>query len=379
MDQPFDMTAQTFQGLESVLAEEIKSLGGQEVRIRKRAVTFKGDKTVLYRCNYCCRTAIDILVPVARGDVKNQDDLYELAQSVTWSDWFKVTKTFAIQTMGTTDELNNTMFSSLKVKDAIVDHFREISDQRPDVDKKWAKIRIVVRVGKDRSSISLSSSGEPLFKRGYRTQTGAAPMNEVMAAGLLKIAGYDGSQPFLDPMCGSGTLPIEAAWIASNTPAGYMRKYYAFHHWKNFDAPLWSKIQQEAMDQRKRISQPILGSDVMRKSVAISRSNAESAEMGDKIRFAMCSFEDRPEPNGLPLIITNPPYGERLGKHKIEKIYTGIRDKLKSEYGGCSAWIISSSKEGLKMLGMRPNQSIEMKNGGLDVEFCEYQIRPKTA
>jgi len=368
----FKIVVKTFAGLESVLAAELNALGAESVTPERRAVSFIGDKALMYKANFLLRTALKVLRPVVQFNVNSRDDLYNHAKRINWSDYLTLGKSFSIDSTVQSDLFVNSMYASLKVKDAIADYFRESFGKRPSVNQEDPDIRIHVYLMGDYCEISLDSSGESLHKRGYRMGQGEAPINEVLAAGMILLSGWNGESDFMDPMCGSGTFLIEAAMIARGIPAGIYRKSFAFEKWLDFDEQLFSEIYNA--DYEKESAARIFGSDIAVQSCAIARANIKNAGLSKAIEVEAKDFLvlDPPFENGI--IITNPPYGERMKPQSIAELYKSVGDVLKQKYAGYNAWIISSSEEGFRNIGLKPSRKIELFNGSLACSFRKFEL-----
>ena len=366
--------AKTFAGLEEVLAEEIKKLGGINIKTVNRAVIFKGDKALLYKTNYLCRTAIRVLVPISTFRAENENELYKQILKIKWEDYIHLNGTFSIDGITSYSNITHSKYLALKTKDAVADRFREKYGRRPNVDTKDPDVKINVRVFRNECTVSLDSSVESLHKRGYRIGTGPAPLNEVLAAGMIQLSGWDGNSNFIDPMCGSGTLPIEAAMFAGNIPAGKFREQFGFARWKDFDKELWQKVRDDAEAAQKEYKHQIIGSDRSGRILNVARENVASAGLEDVISLKARYIDDVEPPAGGGVMITNPPYGERIKVEDIKKLYSEIGDALKTNFEGYSAWIISSDKEALKFIGLRPSRKITLFNGPLESGFYKFEI-----
>ncbi len=366
--------AKTFAGLEEILAEEIKELGGLNIKILNRAVMFEGNKELLYKTNYLCRTAIRVLVPIAIFRAQNENELYNEVLKIKWEDYIHLNGTFSIDGITSYSNITHSKYLALKTKDAIADRFREKYGRRPNVDTKDPDVKINVRVFRDECTVSLDSSVESLHKRGYRIGTGPAPLNEVLAAGMILLSGWDGNSNFVDPMCGSGTLPIEAAMFALNIPPAQFRELFGFTRWKDFDKELWQKIKDDAEAARKEFKYKIIGSDRSGRILQVAKENVVSAGLEDEISLRARYIDDAEPPEGGGTMITNPPYGERIKVEDIKKLYSEIGDAMKTKFEGYSAWIISSDKEALKFIGLRPSRRITLFNGPLESGFYKFDI-----
>ncbi len=368
----FKIVVKTFAGLEPVLAEEIRALGAESVTPERRAVSFIGNKALLYKANFLLRTALKVLRPIAQFRIAKKEDLYNHAKNIPWSEFLTLGKSFSIDSTVQSDFFVNSMYASLKVKDAIADYFRESVGKRPSVDPDDPDIRVHIYLMGDHCEISLDSSGESLHKRGYRIGQGEAPINEVLAAGMILLAGWNGETPFLDPMCGSGTLLIEAAMIAKGIPAGIYRKSFGFEKWLDFDENLFSEIYNADYERESTIR--IFGSDKSVQSCAIAKANIKNAGLSKVIEVEAKDFIDLDAPFENGFIVTNPPYGERLKPQSLIELYRSMGDVLKQKYAGYSAWIISSSEDGFKSIGLKPSKKIELFNGSLPCSYRKFEL-----
>lgn len=382
----FLMIAKTFKGLEEVLAQELIELGANDVQLERRAVSFRGNKALLYRANLCLRTAIRILVPVkkdrlkAKGErLKPEDQVYAIAKSVDWSRYMSVDNTFVIDTTVYSEFFHNSLFVTYRVKDAIADYWNEKTGKRPNVNAENPDIRINLHIGNDQVTLSLDSSGESLHKRGYRVATTEAPISEVLAAGMLLMAGWKGQSDFYDPMCGSGTLLIEAALIARNIAPGVFRQSFAFEKWPDFDADLWSDIYNDDSNECE-FEHKIYGSDASFFAIQQASKNVKSAGVQKDIELKQIRMEEISNiksqiSNPSPLVMLNPPYGERLKSNKeMEDLYGAIGSTLKHQFAGATAWIISSNAEAMKRIGLKPSRKYRLLNGELDCQFNRYDL-----
>ncbi len=369
----FKLTAKTFSGLESVLANELKDLGAKNIRQGNRAVFFEGTLETVYKSNYFLRTALRILKEISFFQFKNTEQFYLRCKQVNWNEHFDIGQSFAINSVVVnSNDFKNSMYASLRVKDAIADYFREKLGKRPNVNVENPDIYINVFINKDRCSLALDSSGESLHKRGYRVIQGEAPLNEVLAAGMILLTGWKGNCDFMDPMCGSGTLPIEAAMIAYNVPAGKFRKNYAFENWPDYNDLLFDKIKQSEL--KKDFHFKIFASDISASSLLNAQTNARRALVFNKIQFKKSNFKDLDIPLKNGIMIINPPYGERLKEMNLNDLYQMIGERLKHNYSGNIAWILSSSAENIKFLGLKPAAKSELYNGSLKCQYNRYKM-----
>lgn len=375
MKKKLHLVAKTLPGLEEILAEEIAGSGGDHIQLLNRAVSFKGDIACMYRVNYTARSALRVLQVIETFEVRNEHELYHRVQQVNWQEFMNDEQTLAVDAFVANSKITNSHFAAQKVKDSVVDQFRRKGGVRPSVDIENPDLRINLHLAGEECTLSLDSSGDSLHKRGYRTQQGEAPINEVLAAGMIMRAGWDGNQPFLDPMCGSGTLLIEAGMIARNIPAGFFRKDFGFMHWDDFDAALWKTIKSAADRKIKASSVMIHGCDVNQQMLAVATVNINNAGMQDSITLKQVAFEDsRPPVDGGGVIVTNPPYGERIQKTDLNAFYKTIGDVLKQQYTGWQAWLITSDHDALKSVGLRTSRKIKLYNGPLECRFVKYEM-----
>ena len=372
-DGNFTMVAKTMAGLEEVLAKELLKLGAQDVTQQVRSVSFVGDKGFMYKANLNLRTALSILKPIAKFKVRNEKELYKKVYELDWTSIFKLSQTFSISSAVYSKQFKHSQFVAFKVKDAIVDKFRDELGERPNVEKNNADIKINVHVNRENVSISLDSSGEPLYKRGYRSETGSAPMNEVLAAGLILLSGWDTKSNFVDPMCGSGTLLIEAALLAMNVPPQFMRKNFAFMNWSDFDDSLFKLIKESGLKRMRDTNFKFLGYDLDRNLVNVANLNIENVALEEYIKVEKKDFFLSTKPSGPTTVIFNPPYGERI-KIRVNDFYKKIGDTFKQNYQGATIWLITSDIDGLKKVGLKTSKRIAIQNGSLDCKFVRYDI-----
>lgn len=368
-----ELVAKTFQGLEDILAEELRQLGALDIRPGTRMVAFRGDKALLYKANFCCRTALRILKPIYTFSASDADSLYEAAKTFDWSTLLSPDKTFAIDSTVNSTEFRHSKFVTYRVKDAIADFFTEKYGRRPSIRLTNADILLNVHIYNDRVTLSLDSSGESLHKRGYRVAQTEAPINEVLAAGLLLKAGWKGDCNLVDPMCGSGTFLIEAALIARNINPGVFRTNFAFETWPDFDQELFESIYNDDSEERE-FNYKIYGSDISPKAIAIAEQNIKSAGVGKYIDLKIMPFQeyDKAPENGM--LITNPPYGERISAEDMDDLYRSIGERLKNVFQGYHAWIIGYRHEYFDKIGLKPSSKMPVLNGALECEFREYEI-----
>ncbi|MDF2551345.1 MAG: class SAM-dependent methyltransferase [Chryseobacterium sp.] len=363
----------TFFGLETVLGEEIKKLGGKNVELKNRAVNCEGDLGFLYKINYSARTALKILVPIEEFKAYNETKFYEKLFKFEWDDFMSVDQTFAIDSTVNSERFSHSQFMTFKMKDAIVDFFQNRYGRRPSIETKSPDIKFHLHIDRELVTISLDSSGDALFKRGYRKEQGEAPINEVLASGMLQLAGWDGKGNFLDPMCGSGTLLIEAAMIAMDLPAQLFRKRFAFQNWKNYDEALFTKIKEFRIERIREFHGKIVGYDIDGRMLDAARDNIESAEMEDVIEVRRENFFDTKKDMFPLLMVFNPPYDERISIND-DDFYKKIGDTFKTNYPNTLAWLISSDLDAPKKIGLRPSRKIKLFNGKLETRFLQYEM-----
>jgi putative N6-adenine-specific DNA methylase len=372
--QEFEFTAKTLFGLEELLAKELQELGAENVRIVKRAVTFQGEDDILYKANYCCRTALRVLKPVLSFRIKKQRDLYNQVFEIPWEEIFSIDKTMMIDSVVYSHHFRNTHFAAQLAKDAIADRFRYFFDKRPNVDKDDPDIRINIHIARDDCTVSMDASGHSLHLRGYRQKTVEAPLNEVLAAAMVSFSGWNGRDQFVDPCCGSGTLLIEAAMAAKKIPAGYFRQKYSMFNWKGFDRKLWDKIKQEADEKIEQRNLKIFGSDKSPRAIVAARVNIRHSGLQRDITTTEKPFQEltRFEPPGV--VMANPPYGERLNVQNNHILYEQLGDLLKRAFPGYSAWILSADIESLKHIGLKSSSKIKLFNGPLECRFVNFDM-----
>jgi putative N6-adenine-specific DNA methylase len=360
-------------GLEPVLAKELTQLGANDVEIGRRMVSFTGDKELMYRANFQLHTAIRILKPIHHFKARSADDVYEEIKKIDWTEYLGTDKTFTVDSVVFSEEFRHSKFVSYKVKDAIVDQFREKTGKRPNISVANPDIRLNMHIAEDKCTLSLDSSGESLHRRGYRQESVEAPLNEVLAAGMILLSGWQGDTDFIDPMCGSGTLIIEAALIARNMAPGLFRKEYAFEKWPDFDADLFDEIYNDESLERE-FNHKIYGYDIDMKAVNTARLNVKAAGLSDIISVEQQDFKDFTQPQNKSIIITNPPYGERISTPDLMGTYKMIGERLKHQFKGNDAWVLSYREECFDQIGLKPSIKIPLYNGSLECEFRKYQM-----
>lgn len=368
------MVAKTLFGFEEILAAELRALGAQNVTQGVRMVSFDGDKGFMYKANLSLRTALKILKPIKTFTVYNEESLYNGVKSIDWSEIFLANQTFAIDSTVNSEAFNNSLFVILKSKDAIVDQFREEFDKRPSIDKDHPDIRVHVHIQKEVCTVSLDTSGDSLHHRGYRTATNIAPINEVLAAGILLHSGWRGQTNFLDPMCGSGTLLVEAAMIACNIPPNINRREFAFEKWRDWDEDLFDKIEESLLNKIKDFPYQILGYDKAPSAIRKSINNIRNANLEEYITVEQKDFFNSEKTIQGPLhMVFNPPYGERLDID-LERFYREIGDTLKQSYPQTEAWFITGNMDALKFVGLKTTRRIKLFNGKIESRLVRYDI-----
>ncbi len=374
MENNFKMIAKTFFGFEDMLAAELRQLGAQDVQTGTRMVSFRGDKGFMYKANLSLRTALKILKPIHQFRVSNEDSLYKGIFAIDWSVYLNENQTFVIDSTVHSEQFNHSEFVSQKAKDAIVDQFRKKTGARPSIDKMHPDLRINVHIDRDQCSVSLDTSGASLHHRGYRTATNIAPINEVLAAGMLLLSGWDGQGDFLDPMCGSGTILIEAGMIACNVPANLNRKEFAFEKWNDWDAELFDTIMDSQLKKVREFHYTIAGYDKAPSAVLKAKDNIRNANLSEYIHVEERNFFDTQKQTQGPLhMVFNPPYGERLDI-QLERFYREVGDTLKQNYPGTQAWFITANLEALKFVGLKPSRKIKLFNGSLEARLVKYEM-----
>lgn len=375
MDDLQEYTAKTFVGLERILEKELQALGATNTRRYSRAVAFEGNLELIYRANFQLRTALRILHPLGRETVRNQDQLYAFAHRLNWLRWFRPDQTFAITAkVINAPAFNNSTFVALKVKDAIADQFRRIMGSRPSVDKDNPNVRIDVFLYKDQCTISIDSSGESLHRRGYRTKGHRAPLNEVLAAGMIQLSGWTSDTTLVDPFCGTGTLLTEAALLAGHIAPNIKRENFGFQHWKNYNEKLWEKAWLDCRAQERRWKGISIGGDISGKVLSFAQDQIKRAGVAPNVQLHHAPFTEFPFPEAPFTLVTNPPYGERLDRHEVEGLYQQIGDRLKADARGSQAWILSSVDNFHRFIGLRPSERILLYNGGLDCQFMQFEL-----
>ena len=366
--------AKTLYGLEKVLAEELINLGASDVHTANRAVMFNGDISLLYRVNYCLRTALSVLMPVAEFRIRSKEDLYNGGSKIEWEKFMDPDDTFSIVPVINSPHFGHTGYAGLILKDSIADSFRKKIGRRPSVDTNDPRILINLHISNDLVTISLDSSVVPLFKRGYRQEHAFAPLNEVLAAGIILLSGWNANATLTDPMCGSGTIPIEAGLIACKIPPGKFRKYFGFQRWKDFDADMFEKIKLECDGKIGPSGVKIIGSDISEQTLQYARTNVEAAGLSDVISLEISDFKNLKSIDNKGYVFLNPPYGERLQPLEIDQLYGMIGTTLKHNFPGTTVWLITSNKESLKHVGLKPKEKHTLFNGALECILLKYEM-----
>lgn len=372
--EDFRMVAKTMFGMEEILAAELLKLGAKNIEQGNRAVSFTGDKGFMYKANLSLRTALRVLRPIDSFKVSDEKSIYNGMQRTAWSQFMSHKDTLAIDCSLGTDLFTHSQYVSQLAKDAVVDQFRSAYGSRPSVDLEDPSLRINLHVAGDTCTVSLDSSGDSLHKRGYRDQTNLAPINEVLAAGMVLLSGWDKRSHFVDPMCGSGTILVEAALYANNIPPGYFRDSFGFEHWRDFDHELWNTIYDSAINRITDHEPQMLGIEISPNVAKKGKENIKLAKVDDIVKIQVADFREVDPPQGRGTVIMNPPYGERMDKDDINALYKSIGDTFKKRYKGYDAWMISSNMEAFKHVGLRPSRRITLYNGALECKFMKFEM-----
>ena len=373
MAEKYEMIAKTLQGLEGVLADELKSIGADDVHLIQRGVSFKGDMEMMYKANLQLSTALRILKPICTFKARTEEELYGQARKFNWTDYIDVSHKFAVDSVVYSEVFTHSWYIALKIKDAIADHFREKLGKRPFVDPQNPHIKIHIHIVDDECIIALDSSGESLQRRGYRTNQDTSPINEVLAAGMIKLSGWNGNSNFIDPMCGSGTFLIEAALQAHGIPPGIFRKNFGFENWFDFDSNLLQHVYNDDSMERE-FKHAIIGGDISKRAIEISMENIKNAGLHKKIDLKARSIFEFNPPKEKGLVITNPPFGERLKKDQIETFYKQLGDHFKMHYNGYDVWLVSNNLDALRSFGLRPSKSLTLYNGSIECKFQKFSM-----
>jgi len=370
----FEMKATTFFGLEELLESELNKLGAKNTKIFKRGVSFEGDLGFLYKSNLCLRTAIKVLIPIYQFKANNNEEYYEGIQNIEWEKFINYTDSFKIECVVNSPHFEHSLFMAQKAKDGIVDRFRNRYGKRPNVDLVFPSLKIYIHIFNNEVNVNIDSSGELLYKRGYRTDTNKAPINEILAAGLVMLSNWQPHQLLIDGMCGSATIATEAALWANQVPPGIFRKEFAFMRWKNYDEKLFELIQESAVNKIKENELNIIANDIYEPTLKKASVNLKNAKLDDVIKLTNQSFFDIIPEKKSGVIILNPPYGERIEKKEIALFYKQIGDKLKKDFTGFTCWIITSSIDGFKSIGLKPSRKITLYNGSLECRYLRFDL-----
>jgi putative N6-adenine-specific DNA methylase len=370
----FNVVARTLFGFEDLLIAELEQLGVTDAVRASRAVKFTADQEMLYRVNLWSRLSLRFMVPVHTFDCRSELQLYDQVRSIPWEEYMGVGDTLAVDAVANRSVMDHSLYVSLKTKDAVVDRFRDRFGSRPSVDLVRPSIRIHVHLSSDVATVSLDSSGDSLHKRGYRRQQGEAPLNEVLAAGMVQLSGWDRSLPLMDPMCGSGTILIEAAMLAGNRAPGLLRGQFGFERWRDYDADAWSGLKADAVKAARPVGVRLLGSDQDAEAVRNARSNARSAGVDEAMEWAVQPFQEVRPPAGGGMIITNPPYGARLSAMDLLGLYEAMGNAFKRHFAGYTAWVLTANSDAAKHIGLRPSKKIQLYNGSLECRYLKYEM-----
>ena len=373
METEFELIAKTFQGLENVLAKELTDLGANNIQTGRRMVSFTGDKELMYRANFALRTAIRILKPIKHFKAESADQVYDAVKAIDWNQYLNNETSFAVDSVVFSQEFRHSKFVAYKVKDAIVDYFREKTGSRPNISVTHPDLQLNIHIAENDCTLSLDSSGESLHRRGYRQEAVEAPLNEVLAAGMILMTGWDGECDLIDPMCGSGTIPIEAALIARNIAPGVFRKEFAFEKWNDFDQELFDTIYNDDSQERE-FTHKVYGYDNNPKANEIATHNVKAAGLSKEVILKIQPFQQFEQPKEKSIIITNPPYGERISTNDLLGLYQMIGERLKHAFAGNDAWILSYREECFDQIGLKPSVKVPLFNGALECEFRKYEI-----
>ena len=367
------LVAKTLFGLENVLSDELQELGASNIKVANRAVIFEGNTGLLYKVNYCSRTALSILMSLKEFRIKSKDDIYSMGKSVSWDKFMTPQSTFSITSVVNSPLFNHSGYAGLILKDSIADYFREKTGVRPSVNADNPDVIINLHISGANVTISLDSSGAPLFKRGYRQAFTEAPLNEALAAGILLMSGWNADTTLIDPMCGSATIPIEAVLIARKIPPGKFRKSFGFQKWENYNKQLFDQIKEESEAGIIDLEVKISGSDISPMAIRSSLINIRNAGLENDIPVAISDFEDL-DSIEKGVVMLNPPYGVRLNPDDLDSIYEMIGSKLKHSFEGCTAWILSSNREALKKIGLKPSKKHNLLNGANECLLLKYDL-----
>lgn len=371
----FRMIAKTIYGTEDLLAKELTDIGALDVKPLNRSVEFSGDKRLMYEANLWCRTATRILKPIHSFEVADENELYRAAMRIDWGEYIGLSQTFAIDAVIVDSKFTNSLYVAQKTKDAIADQFRSKTGQRPSVDVKDPDILINVYIYQDQCTLAIDSSGDPLFKRGYRRKTGEAPLSEVLAAGIVLRSEWDRNSSFVDAMCGSGTIAIEAAMLARNIPPGLIRKKFGFMNWSNYDSDLFRSIRDNAHKAIiPKLEFQIVGSDIDSRMIREASENANQAGVGNDVIFKQSDIADLIPPPPPGVAIVNPPYGDRLSVANIQSSYHAIGDAFKKNFTNYDAFVFTGNAAAAKHIGLRTSRRIQMYNGPIECRLLKFEM-----
>ena len=368
------LLVKTLFGLEDILADELRELGAENIKPIKRAVACEGNLALMYSANYNLRTALRVLTPVHQFQARSEQELYDQVRAFDWSDILNTHQTFAIDNSVFSDVFRHSKFATLRMKDAIADQFRDKYDRRPSVDPKAPDVQFDLHGWKDRFTISLDSSGESLNQRGYRGKGHEAPLNEVLAAGMLQLAGWDKSKPLIDPMCGTGTLLIEAAMMGCNIPPQILRRNFGFRNWQDFNPTIWNRVKLDSDAKIRKAPLEIAGGDRDARAVGMANGSIRKLELREQVKVREIEFEVHKPLWESGMVITNPPYGERIGEGDMAVFYKTISDLLKQNYQNYEAWVLSSNIKALRSIRLAPSKKINLFNGALECKFQQYKL-----
>jgi putative N6-adenine-specific DNA methylase len=370
----YQIVVSTYAGLEEVLAKELQVLGGRDIERHTRAVSCTGDKGFVYKANFSLRTALRVMVTLNNFKFRDDKGLYDGVKEVEWSSFINPDQTISVRCTLSSDAFTNNLYPALKAKDAIVDYFREKTGKRPDVDRQDADVQVSLFIQERTCTVQLNSSGASLHLRGYRQDVDKAPMSEVLAAGLILLTGWEGPRPLVDFMCGSGTIPIEAALIAARIPPGVFRDKYAFEKWPDFDEELFTTIRNKQVERIAETPVKIFGNELVRRIADKANENVEAAKVEDIVTITSMDYRDFEPPVNGGIVITNPPYGEKLEQEDLQEFYKEMGDTLKRRYSGYTAWIFTGTPEAHKWVGLRPSRKIPLFNGAIECRFMKYEL-----
>lgn len=364
------------RGLEEIAAKELEKLGAVDIHSDFTGVHFRGNQALLYKINLWSRIIFRVLMPIADVKSYNAEQLYQNVYNFNWEDYLQIDDTFAIICTGSNKNLNHTHFTALQIKNAIVDRQRKQTGKRSNIDTENPNILINAHIEDTRCTLSLDSSGESLHRRGYRPAMGIAPLKETLASALLELAEWQPSLPFLDPLCGSGTLPIEAALKGLNIAPGLYRKKFGFQRWKDFDAELWEELLTEAKtSQLSQLPAPIFGSDRDFDILQQARINTKYCHLEKHIQLIQKDLFQIEAPANNGIIICNPPYGKRLGEvEELGEFYKLLGDVFKQRFKGWTAYVLTGNKELAKRIGLKASRRIPVHNGSIPCTLLKYEL-----